>query len=370
MPFATISGTSLPAILLLTAVLHAGAPPEPDVLILNDGEKLIGHLVSSNGPSVKFKSDALGDLTLQWSKIKEFHSARQFAVIPKDVDARKPEGLKEIVHGQLSMADQKLVIAGPIPMSVPVGESEHVVDEPAFDKAVGGQPGILEGWKGALTGGIALVEATQDSRTFTGSASFVRVSPDDDWLAPRDRTSINLSAAYGDATQPGEPSLMTEIYHADGERDEYFNDRWFGFGRVVFDHNFGQGLDLSQNYGGGIGWTVLKRDNEELDLKGSMSFIRQDLSGVPAENLAGATAAETFNRKFRRGVVFTEQISLIGALNNASAYTAAGNATLAMPLYKRLNFTVSTTDNVLGDPAPGFRKNSLQFVTGVTYSLK
>jgi hypothetical protein len=29
----------------------------------------------------------------------------------------------------------------------------------------------------------------------------------------------------------------------------------------------------------------------------------------------------------------------------------------------------STTDNFLNDPAPAFKKNSYQFVTGVTYSL-
>jgi hypothetical protein len=276
----------------------------------------------------------------------------------------------EVVHGTLSMADQKLAVNGSVATNVPVAESEHVVDEPSFQKAISGKPGEFSGWKGAVTGGVALVEATQDSRTFTGSLSLVRVMPEYDWLAPRDRTSINLSAVYGDATQPAEPPLKTAIYHADGERDEYFSERWFGFGRISFDHNFGQGLDLAQNYGGGVGWTVLKRADEELDLKGSLSYIRQGLEAAPADNLLGTTAAETFNRKFHHGVVFTEQISVIGAANKQSAYSASGSAMLAMPLYKRFNFTVSTADNFLNDPPPGFRKNSLQFVTGVTYSLK
>jgi hypothetical protein len=30
----------------------------------------------------------------------------------------------------------------------------------------------------------------------------------------------------------------------------------------------------------------------------------------------------------------------------------------------------STTDNFLNDPVPTFKKNSYQFVTGVTYSLR
>ncbi|MGA3029028.1 MAG: DUF481 domain-containing protein [Bryobacteraceae bacterium] len=375
MPIRKNRVTSLPPFLVVAAIAFAGAlraetPPEPDVLVLNDGEKLIGQLLSANGPSVKFKSNALGDVTVDWSKIKELHTPRRFAVIPKNVDLRKPADASRVPQGTLSMADQKLSVNGATTATIPVADSAHVVEQPAFQNAVEHQPGLLAGWKGAVTGGAALVESTQNSRTFTAALNLVRAVPEYDWLAPRDRTTINLSAAYGDATQPGSPSLKTSIYHADGERDEYFNARWFGFGLISYDHNFGQGLNLAQNYGGGIGWTVLKEANQELDLKGSFGYIRQDLSGVPANNLAGATAGETFNRKFKRGVVFNEQISVTGALNNASAYSGVASAMLAMPVYKRLNFTVSTAENYLGDPPPGFRRSSFQFVTGVTYALK
>ena len=180
MSFFQIHSASLPLFLLAaTAMLSATPPPTPpDVLILNSGEKLIGHLVSSSGQSVKFKSEALGDLTLEWSKIKEFHSGRSFAVIPRDVDPRRPEGIAEVVHGELSMTEQKLAVNGPVALTIPVGESGHVIEEKAFQKAIGAQPGGLDGWKGSLTGGVALVEATQDSRTFTGSVSLVRVSAD------------------------------------------------------------------------------------------------------------------------------------------------------------------------------------------------
>ena len=67
----------------------AGAKAGPDVLIFIDGEKLIGHLESATGASVVFKSDMAGEVTVDWSKIQELHSAGKFAVIPKGAKPKK-----------------------------------------------------------------------------------------------------------------------------------------------------------------------------------------------------------------------------------------------------------------------------------------
>jgi hypothetical protein len=40
------------------------AKPDPDVLLFLDGEKLTGHFVKSAGSSLTFKSDVLGEITV------------------------------------------------------------------------------------------------------------------------------------------------------------------------------------------------------------------------------------------------------------------------------------------------------------------
>jgi hypothetical protein len=59
------------------------AKPEPDVLIFTDDEKLIGHLVRATGASVTFKSDMAGEVTVEWSKIRELRTRQPFAVVRK-----------------------------------------------------------------------------------------------------------------------------------------------------------------------------------------------------------------------------------------------------------------------------------------------
>ena len=349
-----------------------GLSQEPDVLIFTNGEKLIGHLNRSNGATVTFKSDMAGEVKVEWSKIKELHSSQRFAVIKKDIEIHRHPDPSTIPQGVLSMADQKLEVnpgGGRAPQTIAVGDAAQVIDASDFQKDIG-NPGLLQDWKGAITGGASLVVSTQKSRTFTGGFHFIRAIPAADWLKPRNRTIFDFGAAYGKITQPGVEDVKTEIYHFGAERDEYISQRVFGFGQAAFDHNFSQGLDLQQDYGGGLGWAVFKNDTRELDLKGSITYIRQSFAqSKNNQNLIGATIAESYNRKFTHGILFVEQLAITPAFNNSSAYSAIGNAALTIPFYKRLNLSVGIVDSFLNDPPPGFKKNSFQFTTGVTYTL-
>ena len=77
------------------SVLVAQPKPEPDVLLFTDGERLTGQFVKSSGASLTFKSDALGEITVDWSKVKELQSSVKVAVIPKGVKLRKPSDATE-----------------------------------------------------------------------------------------------------------------------------------------------------------------------------------------------------------------------------------------------------------------------------------
>ena len=353
---------------------QTGSKPEPDVLLFVNGEKLIGHLERATDKTVTFKSDMAGEVTVDWSKVKELHSSQPFAVVPKNVTLHTHQDTSNIPQGTVSMADQKLDInpgGGKPPQTVAVGDAAHVVDQPSFQKAVTESPGLLRDWNGSITGGASLVQATQNSRTFTGGFSLARTIPTQDWLSPRNRTTIDFTASYGKVTAPSTPAIKTEIYHADAERDEYLSSRVFAFGALAFDHNVSQGLDLQQTYGGGIGWTVLKDARQELDLKASANYIRQSFQDpTNNQNLVGSTFGENYNRNLPHGILFAEALTFTPAWNNTNAYSAVGSAALTIPAYKRLNVTVGTVDMFLNNPPAGFKKNSFQFTTGLTYLLR
>lgn len=356
--------------------LGAQAAPskgKPDVLVLTDGEKLIGHLQSSSGSSVVFKSDVVGNVTVDWSKIQELQSSQAFAAVPKGVKLRGREEASKVPQGTVSATNKTVQISptnGAQAQTIPTGNVGTLVQQPEFQKAFRRQ-NFAQGWTGGATLGLSFTEATQKSHSVTAAVNLVRPVPNEDWLDLRRRTIFDYNQAYGQVSEPGTPTVKTSLYHIDGEQDWYISPRVFLFVQAMFDHNVSQGLDLQQTYGGGVGFVVIKTDLQELDLKASADYIDQRFA-VSSLNkqLIGSIFGESYTRKFAHGILLNQQAGITPAWNDTSAYSAFASAGLTFPVYHRLGLTLGAIDNFLNNPPPGFKKNSFQFTLGATYAIQ
>jgi len=357
----------------------APAKPSPDVIVFTNGDQLSGTLERGVGDSIVFKSDMAGEITVKLDKVRELRSTGSFALLRKDVPVTRTSVQQP---GTVIFADGNVTVANPegAPEVVPMKQMGYLIDQTTYDRELERRPGPWFGWNGTITGGATLVRSTSNVNTYTAGISLHRSIPSVPFLPARNRTSFNLQETYGKQTTPVIPQTVpatpdeivkTSIFHADAERDEYFTAQFFALGQATFDHNFAQGLDLQQVYGGGIGWTPIKTAHQQLDVKADVHYEKQVFQTASADqNLVGSTFSEAYRRTLPRKLIFTESANALPAWNNVSAYSANASAALAMPLFKRLSMQFTTTDNFLNDPAPGFKKNSFQFVTGVTYNLR
>jgi hypothetical protein len=361
--------------------------PEPDVLVLSNGDTLHGKLVSAVAGKVTFHSDALGDVSLGWDKIKELHTSRKFAVLDKNAKPHGHRGAEEIPFGTVDMTEKALTVhlstAAQVP-PIPVTNAQYVVDDATLKKQLSQEPRFLEGWNGAATAGATLVAATENQYTVSGGINLVRLVPTVGWLPARNRTTADFTGSYGKITQPAYFSAGTQfpeqitksaISHGDAERDQYFSPRFFALGQTAFDHNFGQDLQLQQIYGVGIGWTAIKMPKFQADLKGSMQYEKQQFisgSGSGNQNLIGSTfsANSVLHLKL---FTYTQGLAFIPAYNQPRAYSANETNIFAFPAYKNIAFSLGSNDSYLNDPPssePPTRRNSFQFTMGLTYAIQ
>ena len=366
---ASLFSLSLPAA-AQDAAQNASAADE-DYILFKNGEKLIGKLQRSTGDTVEFKSDMAGKVTVKWSKIKELHSPRSFAVVEKGVTLHTNESDRKIPQGAVAVADGDVTVdQGPQQptLTLPLSDTADLIDQSTFSRVVLGRPAWYRNWKGQATLGVAVVRATQTSQSYTSAANFIRDIPGEDWMDPETRTTINFTSAYGQVTQPNAQTLKTSIFHAQAERDRYFSPRAFLFVDAQFDHDFSQGLDLQQVYSSGVGFSVIKKKYEQLDLRAALGYQDQRFfDATQNQHLVSSVFSEVYDRKFQKAILH-QGLSVTRSWSNLNAYSATGEFTFTVPVVKHLSFTWSLVDTFLNNPSPNFRKNSFQFSSGVTYS--
>lgn len=381
------------AMMAVGSIVGQAAKPEPDVLELNDGEKVIGHLVSATGGSLVFHSDGLGEVKVDWANVKTLKSSGKFAVVQKGIVLDKHADLSNVPQGTISAGpDKNLSVdsGNGNPVVIPETNAANIVPQPSFVNAFK-TPRLGEDWHGSASLGIDLVEATQKSRNITAGVSLQRVVSDESWISPRYKTLIDFNSADSKLSQSGQPTISTDLIRGGLEHDMFLSSRLFGFGAADFLHSSSQGMKIQQTYGGGLGYVVLRDTHQELDVKGAIDYIRQTFeppancanAGLtltcsaaqltaatkPSKSLIGASLGETYTRSFKGGVAFHEGLTFIPSFNDSNAYTANAFANFAIPVHKRLMITVGGLDSYVNEPPSGFKKNSFEFVTQLSYKI-
>lgn len=360
-----------------------------DAVTFANGDQLTGKIVNILNGKVSFHSDMIGDLTIPLGKIKSLHTTREFAVGEKGLRVTRKTVFAMVPVGKIALENKAFTLTLPAGEvhSYPTNQIAYAIGAGTFHREMNSESHFLYGWTGSVTLGATLVKATNSAQTYSGSVALLRSIPTTSGLPPGSKTTFNLSGTYGLARNPeiisgGQiyqtaSTAKTDILHGDTEYDKYLSLSTFVLGNASADHNYGSGLQLQQAYGAGFGRTVLNKTNNIFDLKAALQYQQQQFYngissglGTPSENLIGASLNESWNRTFAHDVKFVEYVTLMPTFNVVRAYSAVANANLVFPVYKRLNFSVTSTDNYLGDPPQGFLRNTFQFTAGITYTVK
>jgi hypothetical protein len=400
------------SLLLLTALsalaqtaakkpVEPAAKKEPEIkeeLTLTNGDRLTGELLNSTGTEIKFKTELAGEVTVKWENVKKLKSKRDFAVVPKDLkDARDSAkvtqgaikiGEKGIVVSPVSTTKPETTAAPPgseakpgatkeaaAAKEIPTSKIASVVDDATYQKEINKKIGFRSGWDGHITTGTSMIYSTQNTSLYQVDTALKRSIPTVSWLNPKLRTTVDFTLSAGKTTQPGTETTITNIFHVGGERDEYFSPRGYYLQVLSEDHNYSQGLVLQQKYGGGIGATLFKKKDAQLDITTDLHYENQQFKANPSADveeltlhLIASTLTEVYTRKWGK-LQFNEKLLADITWNNASAFSASGTSSLRLPVYKKLAFSLSTIDNFLNNPQIGYKKNSFQFITGFALNL-
>ena len=361
------------------ACAAAQAPPSPtapagqDVIVFTDGTKLIGELKSATGANLVFASNMGFEVVVGWPKVKELHSNKKFAAIPKDIVFRDSLDTGKVARGTIDLENQNLAMKeGPAaaPQTVPLSSVKTVIPDAAFERGMQKQS-FSKGWMGGADLNIGLTRATSKITVINTGFNLSRSSPSQGWLETKNRTSISFFSSYNNTTSAYAPEDKVTVYHGDLVQDRFLTKRVFAFVGATFDHNSNQGLDFLQAYGGGIGAILYKSERSEFEMRAGVGFMDQHYEDpINNRRLVGSRFGQSYSHTFRNGINIFEQAGVRPAWNDMKYFFGGYNASLSVPIYRRLSLNVSSFDNFLYTPSPFRKKNVLQVAFGIHYSIR
>ncbi len=359
--------------LSMAARLAAQDQPGSDVIVFTDGEKLIGHLISSAGPKVVFDSNVAGQVTVEWSKVQELRSADKFAVIKKDAAIHAAGDAATVPQGAVDVKDQKLeltTVASPAPQTIPLSDVSEVVNEKKFERGFERQS-FFRGWNGVATLGFNFVQGTATSRILN-TVLFLEHDdpPASSWLPARTKTFLNFNSAYEFTNSFGAETKVSR-WHADLERDYYIKPRTFILVGGLWEHNYTQGLDLTQAYGTGIGYNLVKKEQDQLDVRAGIGFMYQQWED-PMLNRAlfGSRFGIAYTHTWSNGISISTDAGVRPAWNYMHAFFGGVVSSVTIPMYHRFKFSVNGTDSFVNNPPPFFKKNLFLASVGASYVFR
>ena len=225
---------------LLLAAGHLQAAPKTDVVTLLNGDHVTGEVKELAQGVLRFKTDDMGTLSIEWDKIASLKSDQYLRVDMQD--GTRYEGRAAQVG-----AGRHLVITGNDGAAVREVAMGRIVRLASID-----QGDLLDRLDGYATVGYDYTKSSGVQQlTLTGGISSRDVLRE--WA---------IDGATTLTTQPGQRD--TRRYNVDGYNRRFMADRWFYQGLASVNGNQDLGVDLRATLGGAFGRYLVQTSRQEL----------------------------------------------------------------------------------------------------------
>jgi putative salt-induced outer membrane protein YdiY len=361
-------------LLSVFAVLLVAFAARADQVLLKNGDRLTGKIVTGDGKTLLLKSEFAGDVSIQWDAITDIESSDNINITLKD-------GIR--LSGKVTTRDGKFVIVGAPAAATPsVAAKEAIVavrndsEQHAFDAETEkmAHPRFYYFWSGVLDTGLALTRGNSETANFTLAAKAVRETP-------RDKLTV-----YGDyifANNSSVPPAVTTANALDAglRGDLNLRPRLFVFAFTDFQTNQLQHLDLRSVFGGGFGYHVIKTANTTFDLFGGISYDRDSFGAynlanpapppvlllIPSsvQNSAEAVIGEEFGARLSKRTTLSERFSFYPNLSHTGDYRFQLDSSISTQMKKWLSWQATLSDRYISYPPLGLNANDLLLSTGL-----
>jgi hypothetical protein len=352
---------------LLFAILAIACTACADTITLDNGDRLTGTIVKSDGKELVLMADKAGSvadktgsITVPWSAVRQITStAPLYAVTSQGTTvggAVTTEGT-DLVVTPSSGAPQRIPLA-----SVTTLRSQS--QETAYELSL--HPGLLQSWQIDSSLGFALARGNSKTTNLAIGFNAVRATMHDKLTAYMD----SIYASSGLVVSPGVTAGVTANDIRGGAMYQHdVSARAFVYGSGDFEYNELQFLNLRSIWGAGAGYHVIKQMDTTLDLFAGANYTKETYSTGIRRNLAALTIGDLFRHQIGKNTSINETLDVYPELSHLGEYRLALDISLATKIKTWLGWQSTVSDRYISDPILGTVSNDLIFSTGLNFTF-
>ena len=330
-------------------------PVFADQIVLKNGDRVTGTIVKKADDALTVKSTHFGLITVPWKEIESIKTDAPLNVVLADG--------KEVM-GTLATANGKVDIAGDsgkqsvVPADVKALRDKG--EQAEYERML--HPGWKNLWAGTASLGFAGATGNARTSVFTIGMNAARVTR-------TDKTAIYFNTIKSSATANGRSVDTAQAVRGGVAYNRNLRKRLFVNVFNDYEYDRFQSLDLRVVMGGGLGYSVWKREKSQLDVLGGISWNHETFDPFPLKkftrNSAEAYWGDDFAYKLSGRSAFTQNFRMFNNLSNTGQYRMNGDIGLTTKLFSWLSWNLALSDRYLSNPSAGRKTNDFLYTTGV-----
>ncbi len=238
-------------------------------MTLLNGDQLTGEVKSLDRGRLRFKTEDLGTVEIEWVKVATLTTKERFEV--------------ELTNGQRFFGTLE---PSPAPGTITVaeGDASQTIDLVTIVRMNQVETSFWERWSGGVSVGFDFATATELTQWSASSDATYRV---ENYAARLDVSSILRSQADIDTTTRNSLGLQV---------NRTLRARWFITWLASAEQNDELGLNFRSLFGAGVGRYLLQTNRTKLNLLGAVGYTREQFQAADdPRNSAEAVAGVTYD---------------------------------------------------------------------------
>jgi putative salt-induced outer membrane protein YdiY len=329
-----------------------------DVVVLTNGDRISGTLLTVTGSTLNLQTEALGTMTIPISRVATVSVVQ---IVTMVVRGQPP------LRGWLTLSDAgswDLTEENGETHSIDAAEVNVILPAARYESIVDHQASAWQDWTGTVTAGYSVQRGNQQTNTVSSSVDARRERPLAPIFEPHWRTNVHLTTLLSNAVE-AETSIGSDTLSTSVRQDRFFAQGNFVFGIFQFDHVGTEGLSRRETYGGGTGYDLTRGGRGTLSIFAGLTSVHEVFITGGDQQTAQVIVGEKLRFQLTPRARVDQTANAYPNLTVGGQYHFDTNTTLDVKLTNRFSFNTGLIDLYLTNPAPGSRRNNFALTSGI-----